>query len=292
MEFFQYQRNPWGQEILVRISWDLLWAAAIAGLLFIVVHLLFRWFWFPKHGAAAEGAAGEEGEAERRAAAVPERVPRHSLASRLFHWIMAAAIIVLLVTAFFPVLGIQFAWVTIHWIAGLVLIGSVVFHIIHATFWMELEAVRVGVADVRDMWRRFARSVRGSGPAPKKPGKYPLENKLYHHVISLTTVAVMVTGVLMMFRVQTPFWTRNPYLFSEQTWGWVYVLHGLSAVALVTLVMAHVYFAVLPEKRWITWSMIYGWIDRDRYLEHHDSQRWAILQDTTTTEQPELLNRS
>jgi cytochrome b subunit of formate dehydrogenase len=55
----------------------------------------------------------------------------------------------------------------------------------------------------------------------------------------------------------------------------VYVIHGLSAVALVTLVIAHVYFAVLPEKRWITWSMIHGWISREKYLEHHDPRRWS-----------------
>ncbi|MEE9293016.1 MAG: hypothetical protein V3U83_08840, partial [Acidobacteriota bacterium] len=73
-----------------------------------------------------------------------------------------------------------------------------------------------------------------------------------------------------------PFWTRNPYLLSEPTWGLVYVLHGLSAVALVTLTMAHIYFAVLPEKRWLTVSMIAGWITRQDYLDNHDPRRWEI----------------
>ena len=40
MDFFQYDSNPWGQDILVRISWDLLWAALILGVLFIVGHLV------------------------------------------------------------------------------------------------------------------------------------------------------------------------------------------------------------------------------------------------------------
>jgi hypothetical protein len=41
-------------------------------------------------------------------------------------------------------------------------------------------------------------------------------------------------------------------------------------------VIAHVYFAVRPEKRWITKSMIVGWITRRQYLEHHDPDRWVV----------------
>jgi hypothetical protein len=40
------------------------------------------------------------------------RIERHSLLARLFHWVMAAAMFVLLFTAFLPVVGVQFAWVT------------------------------------------------------------------------------------------------------------------------------------------------------------------------------------
>ena len=82
----------------------------------------------------------------------------------------------------------------------------------------------------------------------------------------------------MMSRVQTPLFTRNPYLlgFSDMTWGWMYVLHGLSGIALVGLIMAHIYFAVRPEKLFITKSMIFGWMSREKYLEHYDPQRWVI----------------
>ena len=44
----------------------------------------------------------------------PERVARHSLAARLFHWIMAAAMFTLLITAFLPKVGVKFPWVTYH----------------------------------------------------------------------------------------------------------------------------------------------------------------------------------
>ena len=39
--------------------------------------------------------------------------------------------------------------------------------------------------------------------------------------------------------------------------------------------MTHIYFAVRPEKLVITKSMIFGTLDKEHYLEHHDPQRWA-----------------
>jgi hypothetical protein len=80
----------------------------------------------------------------------------------------------------------------------------------------------------------------------------------------------------MMFRVDTPFWERNLYIFSDIGWGRVYVIHGLAGTGLIALVMTHVYFAVRPEKWWITRSMFKGWITRREFLEHHDPQRWTV----------------
>jgi hypothetical protein len=80
----------------------------------------------------------------------------------------------------------------------------------------------------------------------------------------------------MMVRIRTPLFPRNPYLLGDSTWGLVYVTHGMAGVALVGLVIAHVYFAVRPEKWWITKAMILGWITRRQYLEHHDPHRWVV----------------
>src|SRR2546430_6219094 len=46
--------------------------------------------------------------------------------------------------------------------------------------------------------------------------------------IFVTGMSVIVTGVFMMSRVRTIFFPRNPYLFSDMTWGLMYVLHGLA----------------------------------------------------------------
>jgi cytochrome b subunit of formate dehydrogenase len=98
-------------------------------------------------------------------------------------------------------------------------------------------------------------------------------------MVVLAGFGVILTGFLMMFRVETIF-ARNPYLFSDSTWGLVYVIHGLSSVAFVGMIMAHVYFAVLPEKRWMTISMIAGWITKKDFLEHHDPERWVVTEQT------------
>jgi len=272
MSFFQWAQNPWGQEILVRISWDLFWLALAGGIVFVIGHLVWR----SKHKEAPAAEAPPE-----KAAAIPERIVRHTFGSRFFHWSMSAAVFVLLVTGFFPVLGIQFDWVTIHWIAGFVLIGTVVFHIIHASFWLRLRDIWIGSAGWKEFRQGLANSL-GSAPPPPKPGKYPVEQRLFHHMVSLASFGVILTGLLMMVRVENPLVTRNPYLLQDSTWGWVYVLHGLSSVGLVTMIIAHVYFAILPEKRWMTMSMIAGWVTKKDYLAHHDPDRWVVTEEAKT----------
>ncbi len=81
---------------------------------------------------------------------------------------------------------------------------------------------------------------------------------MYHGVIVLTGLAVILTGVFMMFRVKTAIFPRNPYLFGDMTWGLMYVLHGLAGVGLIALIMVHIYFAVRPEKFVLTKSMVFG----------------------------------
>jgi cytochrome b subunit of formate dehydrogenase len=202
--------------------------------------------------------------------------------ARLFHWVMAAAMFVLLFTAFLPVVGVKFAWVTWHWMAGLVLTGSILFHIIHATFWLDFWSIWVGPKDIPEFKAEILRELGHEQPGPKS-GKYPLGNRLYHTAIVVAGLAAVVTGVLMMSRVRTPIFTRNPYLFGDATWGLTYVTHGLAGVGLVGLVIAHVYFAVRPEKWWITKSMLLGWITRRQYLEHHEPDRWSAVSRPPTT---------
>jgi cytochrome b subunit of formate dehydrogenase len=189
---------------------------------------------------------------------------------------MAASMIILLIMAFLPKVGIQFNWGVYLWIAGLVLTASILFHIVHSTFFLDFWSIWPDMTDLRDAMNRVRRFFGKDAPLPSRFAKYPLENKLYHGAILLSGLAVIVTGLFMMKRVQTGILTRNPYLFSDMTWGLMYVLHGLAGVGLIALVMVHVYMGVRPEKFPITKSMIFGWMSRDFYLEEHDTGRWAV----------------
>jgi cytochrome b subunit of formate dehydrogenase len=258
----------------------LIWVSVIVGLLFFIVHATWLRYFAKEKEFASDAPAAV-------VARIPKHVPRHSLVARAFHWIMAASMFTLLFTAFLPKVGVQFPWVTYHWIAGAVLTVSILFHIFHATFWLDFWSIWPDKTDVQDAWRRVRRFFGMSAPPPRKFAKYPLENKLYHGAILLCGLAVIFTGVFMMSRVRTIFFPRNPYLFGDMTWGLMYVLHGLAGVGLIALVMMHVYFGLRPEKRAITKSMIFGWMDRDFYLKEHDPERWVV----ETSSSPSTSNR-
>ncbi|HYL65247.1 MAG TPA: cytochrome b/b6 domain-containing protein, partial [Candidatus Methylomirabilis sp.] len=117
MNLIQWAQSPWGQQVPIHISWTLLWVSAIAGLLFLIAHALYVSIWAKP--AAHSGTS--TGLSSAAAARIPERVPRHNLSARLFHAIMALSMLALLFTAFLPKVGVEFPWVTYHWIAGIVL---------------------------------------------------------------------------------------------------------------------------------------------------------------------------
>jgi cytochrome b subunit of formate dehydrogenase len=271
MGLIKWTTSPWGQLIPEHVAWYLIWVAIIAGFCFMIVHALYIRAFSPRKVFA-------KNEAPVAPEQVPERVPRHSLAARIFHWVMAAAMFTLLFTAFLPKLGVHFNWILYHWIAGVVLTISIVFHVIHSSFFQDAGSIWPDKTDIRDAFRRLLRFTGKPAPPPTRFAKYPLENKFYHLCIVLAGLAVIGTGVFMLKRINTPFFTRNPYVFSDMTWGLMYVLHGLAGIALIALVIVHVYMGLRPEKMPITKSMIFGWMSRDFYLEEHDPKRWAIKQ--------------
>jgi cytochrome b subunit of formate dehydrogenase len=212
------------------------------------------------------------GAAEPTAAA---KIVRHALADRLFHWITAVCVLTLLATAFLPILGVKFDWVGIHWITGVVLIAAVLFHTVRALVWQDWRTVWIGAADVREALAIARVTLRRGGAVPK-PGKYSFAQKLVHALFTLVVLTAAATGGLMLVRVETPWWRPNPNILADATWGVVYVLHGLTALLLVTMIMTHVYFALRPEKLLFTRAMLLGWITRREYEDHHDPNRWQV----------------
>jgi cytochrome b subunit of formate dehydrogenase len=187
----------------------------------------------------------------------------------------AACVLTLLGTAFLPILGVEFGWVTAHWVAGLVLIVAVLFHIVRVLVRGTLGSMWVGRADIADALE-IARATLARRVPARRPGKYSVAQKLIHHAFAVAVLATLVTGGLMLARIDSPWWQRNPYLLANDTWGIVYVVHGLAALLLITMVMMHVYFALRPEKLKFTRAMIRGWITRREFDEHHDPKRWQV----------------
>ena len=202
------------------------------------------------------------------------RILRHALPDRLFHWLTAISVLSLLATAFLPILGLKFASVAPHWIAGLVLTLAVLFHLSRALRWRRLRDMWIGAADLRDAAAFMRWNLRRPGASYPKPGKYSLAQKLFHHLILTVVLTAIASGLMMMVRIDTPLWQRNPYWLAERTWGIVYVLHGLAALCLVTLIMIHIYFALRPDKLFYTRSMLKGWITAEEKQAHHDAARW------------------
>jgi len=192
------------------------------------------------------------------AAAEGERVQRHAGVDRLFHWLTAAAVLTLMGTGLLPVLGVKFDWVVIHWVVGVCLTLLVLFHVVRALFWQRLKC----------MLAISPREVTG-----RKVGKYSVAQKLMHYAMTFMVLGAVITGCLMLMKMDTPLWKRDPYVLSQATWGVIYAVHGLAAVSAITLVFVHVYFAIIPEKRMYLRAMIRGWMTREETLEHHEPGR-------------------
>ncbi len=174
---------------------------------------------------------------------------RHAWPDRLFHWTMAVLTLVLLATAFLPVVGVQFDWVPIHWISGILLTATVIFHL------YRVLAVH-GITSMMPV-RGDLRAAMGGKPVADD-AKYDLGQKLYHWSVSAVMLVLVVTGLIMLAKIDTPLWRRDPSILSDWDWGVVYALHGAAALLLIFLFILHIYFAFLPEHRRLLAAMALG----------------------------------
>jgi cytochrome b subunit of formate dehydrogenase len=186
-----------------------------------------------------------------------QAVLRHKRIDRWFHWLTALTMTVLLVTSLFPILGVRFAWYGIHWVAGLVLTLLILLHIVRALFWQRPGSMLLGAADF---------TAHGAG-------KYTLPQKLMHLGWATAVLVAIVTGLFLLRKAGVPFLERDPYVRSAGSWGVLTLLHDLAALLSVFLILVHVYFAIIPEKRAYLRAMLTGWIRRSDLAEEHDLKR-------------------
>ncbi len=247
MDIATYKNDVWGREVLLGVSWDLLWLVCVVALVIIAVHAVYL-------------AMQQRAERPSRDG---KRVQRHEPIDRIMHWVMAISILALLFTGVLPIIGIEFAWLTLHWIAGLVLTAAVLFHIIRSVLQKDLMSVWISPSDLKE--------TLGDS---QKPGKYSVSQKGMHAAITVVTLFVIVSGLFMFAMIDTPWWDRTNSL-SESTLGWMFLIHGLTTLALIALIVFHLYFTLRPEKLFYLRSMFKGWISEDEHAANHDPERWA-----------------
>jgi cytochrome b subunit of formate dehydrogenase len=180
---------------------------------------------------------------------------RHALPERVFHWVMALTVVVCLATAFLPIIGLEFAWVDPHWIAGVLLTAAVLFHLWRVFFRLKLSDMWIYLSDLRELRSLLESNDSESGASLQK---YDLGQKLYHWAVALLLLSLIFTGLFMLVKLDTWFWGRAPGILSDSTWGVVYTIHGAAALALITMFILHLYFSFLPEHRELLVSMVKG----------------------------------
>jgi cytochrome b subunit of formate dehydrogenase len=135
-------------------------------------------------------------------------------------------------------------------------------HICRSVFWKNLSRI----------W--FSRSDLDARRS--KPGKYSLAQKMMHQFIAVLTLAGIITGFMMMIRIDTPLFQRDPYWLNADTWGLVYFIHGLVTLCFVSALMLHIYFSLRPESRMYLRSIFKGWISEEEYTQNHDAELWPL----------------
>jgi cytochrome b subunit of formate dehydrogenase len=171
---------------------------------------------------------------------------------------MAAIMLVLLATSLLPVIGVHFAWYPVHWMAGMLLTLIILLHIVRALFWQRPATML---------------TLSGGDLSGKGAGKYTLPQKLMHLGWTVAVLVAIVTGLLLLRKAGVPFLVRDPYVRSLASWGFLTLLHDLAALLSVFLIIVHVYFGVLPEKRAYLRAMVRGWITRADLKAEHDLTR-------------------
>ena len=79
-----------------------------------------------------------------------DQVVRHSGLSRLFHWVMAVCILILLATGVTPILGAEFEWIEPHWIAGVALTIAVLIHIVRSLSPAKIKSMWISISDIKE----------------------------------------------------------------------------------------------------------------------------------------------
>jgi formate dehydrogenase subunit gamma len=243
------------------------------------------------------------------------QVKKHHVAIMLLHWWNALVWLLELVTGLALVTSPYFR-VAPEWYVSVVegvfgsRAGMLQFHVALGVAWIAVflvygvfgvrtylsqEVLKREIALDRDDFRWLVvRTLRilGRSDEPLPPqGIYNAGQKLFAFVIYAMIPVVMLTGVVMAFR-----------LFSPALVGWAVVLHFAAVGVVVSGLMVHVYMgAVFPEEKPAFFSMITGNVHELFAYSHHfkwwremkiQEQEWDARHDATAEAQADVVAES
>jgi len=211
------------------------------------------------------------------------QIKKHHVAIMLLHWFNAATWILEVATGAALVssrlfriapdwylaivdglFGTRGNLLRFHVALGLVWIGVfLVYGIFGFRTYLRGEVLKKEIAldrdDVRWLVVRTLRILGRTDESLPLQGVYNAGQKLFSMVVYAMLPVVMVTGVIMAFR-----------LFSPWVVGWAVVLHFAAVGAVVAGLIVHVYMgAVFPEEKPAFFSMITGTVNELFAYNHH-----------------------
>ena len=205
-----------------------------------------------------------------------ETVIRHTGLVRFLHWSVALSGLALLFTGFgelpmykrynvIKIPGLQWAGdfelnLVIHYIASMVFVAAVIFHLIY--HWRRRETAALPrKGDVGESWAIIKAMVRGKKEPPH--GKFLAEQRLAYAAIGVVTLALILTGLIKVYKNLGPI-TLDPTLLQAIT-----LTHTVMAMLFLFLFFAHI-GAFLLKANWpLLPSMFTGRVRRDYAEERH-----------------------
>ena len=210
----------------------------------------------------------------------PEYVRRFGVATRLAHWALAIAFLLLLLTGltnYWPALkaievagGRLFGW--LHVILGFAMlaISALTVASLLTSRSLRADARALAGATVDDyLWLQHqALRLSGARSVPPPVGKFNAGQKLNALLSFLGTAALLLTGLLLGVNY------IDKRVLSADIVSDVFPWHTLLAFAMIPLVLGHIYLAVAhPSTREALRGITRGVVRRDWARRHHPAWR-------------------
>lgn len=217
------------------------------------------------------------------------KVYRQSLSNRLVHWGTALSIFALIISGFgqMPMykrynivklpgaewLGEYSLTLVMHYIAAIILIFVVFYHIFVHTFQKQFDAVPKRGDGKESIKIIKAMLTKGEEPPSEK---YLAEQRLAYAALGLTILALVLTGMVKVAKNVAFISTSHPIVY------WSTAIHNGATFVLIFLIIAHLAAFGIKANRKLLPGMFNGYVDKE-YAKHRHSLWYKKLNDEDKT---------